>query len=453
MNDHVPHHVPGPLNQGDSLLTHADVGPYHGAPGLVGGFIVRQLLERGQPAESIRIVDLRAPEWADADRSTAAGRVDFVRADISSAEATARAFAKPWPGSAAGLPLTVFHTAAVIVPADRSRRLAGVCEAVNVRGTRNVVAAARRAGADVLVATTSASISIRPVELWVPPWRLWSAASPRGYWQVQDERDFFEPLRGRAAFYANYPASKAEAERAVCAANSPAMRTGCIRPANGVYGDPTDNTVGGALAWRLHHHPSLSRAHAPTRRWTSHIVQNFVHGINAAVAHLDLEAVLAAAGSETRAQAGRPFVVTDPNPPVRYGDVYRLLRALSGSGFRALALPPVLVLLLAYPVEWYVVARARWPALRRVLPPPPGLVKHLQPGIFSICTHLVASDGAAARPVGEGGLGGMAQEVVEWNRDRRDARGGAPPRSYKTSVSLADDIARAAALVESVTGG
>jgi nucleoside-diphosphate-sugar epimerase len=174
--------------------------------------------------------------------------VDFVQTDISSAAATHKAFSKPWPASVANLPLTVFHTAAVIVPSDRSRLVSGFCDAVNVGGTHNMVDAARRAGADVLVSTTSASISIRPIELWVPPWRMGPGSSPRRYWQVLDEKDFFEPLRGHEEFYANYAASKAAAERIVCEANSKGLRTGAIRPANGVYGNPTDNTVGGALA-------------------------------------------------------------------------------------------------------------------------------------------------------------------------------------------------------------
>lgn len=213
----------------------------------MGGYIVLQLLERGQPPESIRIVDFRTPNRADMLHGPAT-HIDFVQTDISSPDATDRAFNKEWHPSVAHLPLTVFHTAAVIVPSDRSKFVSGFCEAVNVRGTQNVVDAARRAGADVLVSTTSASISIRPVELWVPPWKLYSRTVPRHYWQVLDEKDFFEPLRSHGEFYANYPASKAVAERIVCAANSKGLRTGCIRPANGVYGNPTDNTVGGALA-------------------------------------------------------------------------------------------------------------------------------------------------------------------------------------------------------------
>jgi nucleoside-diphosphate-sugar epimerase len=172
--------------------------------------------------------------------------VDFVQTDISSSESTERAFAKPWHPSVAHLPLTVFHTAAIITPSDRSKLVYGFCEAVNVRGTQHVVRAARRAGADIFVSTTSGSINIRPVEYWVPPWKMWSSW-PRNFFQLLDEADFFQPLRPHHQFYANYPVSKAAAERIVCEANTKVFRTGCIRPANGVYGNPTDNTVGGAL--------------------------------------------------------------------------------------------------------------------------------------------------------------------------------------------------------------
>ncbi|KAK4126980.1 NAD(P)-binding protein [Parathielavia appendiculata] len=413
-----------------------------GGSGLVGGYIVLQLLERGQPPDSIRIVDFRPPNRADM-LDGAAARVDFVAADISSADATHRAFAKPWPPSVARRPLTVFHTAAVIVPSDRSRLASGFCDAVNVRGTQNVVDAAQRAGADVLVSTTSGSISIRPVELWVPPWRMRRGQLPRRCWQVLDEKDFFEPLRGHDEFYANYPASKAAAERIVCAANSEDLRTGSIRPANGVYGNPTDNTLGGALA----------KAVLPT--WTSHVVQSFVHGINVAIAHLNLEAILASPESAVSLQAGRPFVITDPNPPISYRDLYFLVQTLAVTPFRIFALQPVVVMLLSYPIEWYSLALARFPCLRKVLPELAGEVKHLKPGIFSICAHLVASNDVASRPVSDGGLGytgvlttleGMTMEVLEWNRDHKDVVGAR--KSYTNSVSLADDIAKAAAVAE-----
>jgi nucleoside-diphosphate-sugar epimerase len=190
--------------------------------------------------------------------------VPFFKTDISSSHSTEAAFSAPWPPSVAHLPLTVFHTAAVIVPSERSYLFYSFCEKVNVHGTRHVLESARRAGADVLISTTSGSIAIHPVQYWVSPWRLLfggrEGSFPVGYWQMLDERDFFRPLRDMDEFFALYPASKAIAERAVCEANSEGLRTGSIRPANGVYGNPTDNTVGGPLGRGV----SPEYAHFPT---------------------------------------------------------------------------------------------------------------------------------------------------------------------------------------------
>lgn len=216
-----------------------------GGSGIVGGYIVLQLLERGQPPHSIRIIDFQAPHRTDQLAHPGFAKVDFQKVDVSSFESTRAGFSAPWDPSVAGLPLTVFHTAAVIIPSARSELVNGFCEAVNVKGTENVLAAARMAGADVLVSTSSASISIRPVGFWVRLWK-WNSY-PENYCQVLEESDFFRPIRGHDGFYGNYPASKAKAERIVCGANSSELRTGCIRPANGVYGHPTDNTVGGPL--------------------------------------------------------------------------------------------------------------------------------------------------------------------------------------------------------------
>jgi hypothetical protein len=189
-------------------------------------------------------------------------------------------------------------------------------------------------------------------------------------------------------------------------------------------------------------------------------VQSFVHAINVAIAHLDFEVILVSPEAASLPQAGRPFVVTDPNPPISYRDLYFLVQTLAITPFRILPLQPVVMLLLSYPIEWYSLALARFPCLRKVLPELTGEVKHLKPGLFSICSHLVASNAVASAPVSSGGLGykgvlttleGMTQEVVEWNRDHKDVPGAR--KSYLTSVSLADDIAKAAAAVKSVAVG
>lgn len=181
--------------------------------------------------------------------------------------------------------------------------------------------------------------------------------------------------------------------------------------------------------------------------------------MNVAISHLDFEAILASPGSSSFPQAGRPFVITDPNPPITYRDLYFLVQTLGITPFRALPLQPVIMVLLSYPIEWYSLALARFPVLRRILPELNGEVKHLKPGLFSICTHLVASNAVAGQPVSSGGLGytgvlttleGMAQEVVEWNHDHKGVAGAR--KAYQTSVSLADEIAKAAATVQSVAG-
>ncbi|KAL8407331.1 hypothetical protein RB594_006241 [Gaeumannomyces avenae] len=211
---------------------------------------------------------------------------------------------------------------------------------------------------------------------------------------VLDERDFFAPLRPHADYYGNYPASKAAAERLVCTANSDAMRTGCMRPANTIYGNPTDNTVGGPLTMGLY----------PV--WMHHVVRSFAHGLNCGGAHLDLEAILACPASASSLQAGRPFTVTDPNPPIRFQDVWFMLKTLSITPFRTLSLVPVLMLSLSYAVEWYCLLPVRHPrVLGALLPRITGRVVLLKPPLFSITTHLVATNGDAPRPMADGGFG------------------------------------------------
>ena len=156
---------------------------------------------------------------------------------------------------------------------------------------------------------------------------------------------------------------------------------------------------------------------------------------------------MASPGSSTAPQAGRPFVITDPNGPITYGDLYFLISTLSATPFRTVLLHPILMVLIAYPIEWYSLLLLTCPFLRPFLPAISGDAKHLKPAIFSICTHLIASSSAASRPVEEGGIGyqgvlttleGMIQEVLDWNLEHMHA--GASKKTYTSSVSLAEEI-------------
>lgn len=207
----------------------------------MGGYIVLQLLARGTPPSAIRILDIRRTERRDMlSPDHAASKVAFVETDITSPISVEAAFCLPWAEAVAHLPLTVFHTAAVIIASERSEREYWLPEAVNIKGTKNVLAAARKHGASIFSATSSASISIKPVQPFVAPW----TKEPRNFFQLLSLDDFYKPLRHRTGYYANYPASKAVAERMVCDENEDSFRTGSIRPANGVYGIPADNMIG-----------------------------------------------------------------------------------------------------------------------------------------------------------------------------------------------------------------
>ncbi|PFH56856.1 hypothetical protein XA68_15851 [Ophiocordyceps unilateralis] len=125
-----------------------------GGSGLVGGQIAACLQATGVPPQAIRIVDLLPPAQAEL-ASSAGTEVAWFKADITSQQSVDAAFSEPWPATVLGLPLTVFHTAAVIRPFERDPVFYPRCARVNVLGSAHVLAAARRAGAGVLIFTSS----------------------------------------------------------------------------------------------------------------------------------------------------------------------------------------------------------------------------------------------------------------------------------------------------------
>jgi nucleoside-diphosphate-sugar epimerase len=212
-----------------------------GGSGLVGGAIVLQLLARGQKSDTVRILDFLPPVRADLLHGDAA-KVECVQCDITSKESVRNAFAQPWAlREMQKWPITVFHTAAVIIPGDRVRVLQSRVSSVNTVGTAHVLAAAHEAGADVFIATSSGSIAIRPCDYWIPPWRR----LPNNFVQLYPDPGKDRNLRARNEYCGNYAISKAQAEDLVCKANDgDKFRTGCIRPACGVYGNRYDMTLG-----------------------------------------------------------------------------------------------------------------------------------------------------------------------------------------------------------------
>ncbi|KAK7042387.1 3-beta hydroxysteroid dehydrogenase isomerase family [Favolaschia claudopus] len=388
-----------------------------GGAGFLGGWIVMQLLERGEDPRRIRILDIRAP--VRHDLTTRGKDVAFIQTDVSDAAAVDAAFNAPWPDqNMPGPPpeITVFHTAANIRFYEKSEMLLPNSAKVNVTGTQNILNASQAVGATIMVYTSSGSVSVHATRFLLWPWET----EPAFFVQPIDEDEALIPKR-HADHFSNYAATKMQAERHVRAADRSAsrdsvLRTGCIRPGNGVFGSGGDMLCGAYLVRKVN----------PT--WMNSIVQNFVYVENCAVAHLLYEQRLLdlANGSKNPDIGGETFVIADPGPPPTYGDVYLLLSTLDGeTTFPTVS--PTLMLLISYLISSYYLSRswllAAGYSIAHKLPNLTSDIVNLQPSLFNLVNvHLIFNDSRARLPPEKGGLGykgawttyeGLHKTVVE----------------------------------------
>jgi nucleoside-diphosphate-sugar epimerase len=378
------------------------------------------LLERGEHPKQIRVLDIRAPTRPDLTTGLAKD-VDFRLVDISDREQVQAAFNAPWPLTATrerGRPspaveiaeteTTVFHTAANIRFYERDARLLPLSEKVNVEGTQNVLDAARAAGVNILIYTSSGSVSIRRARLWLWPWEK---QPPAFSVQTIDDDDTRLPRRHEEMF-SNYAASNLKAERLIRSADQTPLhsgkegqlRTGCLRPGNGIYGTGGDILCGAYLARRVN--PS----------WAQDILQNFIYVENASLAHFCYEQRLIgkARGSTNPDVGGQAFSIVDAGPPVTYGDVYTVLTTLTDGQTVFPPLSATAMLLLSHIFEGLHLLRllpalSSSPFLRRLSQFVPALsadLINLQPSLFSLTTvHLIWDDSRARKSPEKGGLG------------------------------------------------
>ena len=401
------------------------------------------MLERGEHPKQIRVLDIRAPTRPDLTTGLAKD-VDFRLVDISDREQVQAAFNAPWPSSSSSLTpdghspveivetetetepepeTTVFHTAANIRYYERDARLLPLSEKVNVVGTQNVLDAARAAGVSVLIYTSSGSVSVRRVRLWLWPWEKLSPFSV----QTIDDDDSRLPRRHEEMF-SNYAASKLKAEKLVRAADRTPLpsagkghphprprphtphqlRTGCLRPGNGIYGTGGDILCGAYLARGVN--PS----------WAQDILQNFIYVENASLAHFCYEQRLIenekarGASCSNPDVGGQAFGIVDDGPPLTYGDVYTVLTTLTDGQTVFPRLSATAMLLLSHIFEGLHLLRVL-PALssnaflRLLSQFVPGLsadLINLQPSLFSLTiVHLIWDDSRARKSPEKGGLG------------------------------------------------
>ncbi|EJD54276.1 NAD(P)-binding protein [Auricularia subglabra TFB-10046 SS5] len=205
-----------------------------GGAGFLGGWIVLQLLQRGEDPQSIRVLDIQPVTRPDLLEAQAKG-VEFLRVDVSDEDAVLSAFSQPWPRRCEA-PLTVIHTASNIRFFERHELQLPASTRVNVLGTKHVIKAAKLAGASVLIYTSSGSIAINPSRFWIWPWE----AGPRPFVHLIDDDSSIPRTSSEA--WSNYAATKIVAESLVreadntLSATGKPMRTSCLRPGNGVFG-------------------------------------------------------------------------------------------------------------------------------------------------------------------------------------------------------------------------
>jgi len=157
-----------------------------GGGGFLGGAVVRQLLAQGEPVRSLQRSDAPALRELGAE---------VVRADLADAEAVFSA------AEGCEAILHIGAKAGVWGPYAEYYR-------ANVLGTRNVMEACRKHGIQRLVYTSTPSV-------------IHSGGDVEGV-------DESAPLATH--FETAYPATKAEAERMVLAANGPGLATVALRP-------------------------------------------------------------------------------------------------------------------------------------------------------------------------------------------------------------------------------
>jgi hypothetical protein len=365
------------------------------------------------------------------DLVTGAARdVAFFKVDISDADAVKAAFSAPWPSSPSSpsshVKTTVFHTAANIRFYERHPSLLHRSAKVNVQGTQNVIACARSNGVDVLVYTSSGSVGVWRSRHWLWPWEK----EPTRFFQRLDDET--APPTEHEDFFSNYAASKIHAEKLVQEADGTRlgdgdgmgiMKTGCLRPGNGVFGPGGDILCGAYLV----------RKRNPT--WVGNIIQSFTYVENASSAYPPPRAAIISHDPSHRLPAahllyeqrllelldgnttnpdtgGQAFVIADPNPPPTYGDVYLALETLSSGECYFPACSPTLMLLISHLIEVYYLTHHYLSTacplhLAWLLPPAlRGDVVNLQPSLTALVgVHLFFDDQRARRSPEEGGLG------------------------------------------------
>jgi len=281
-----------------------------GGGGFLGSRVVRALVLRGET--NVLVVDMDTAGLAKLKSELPS--VTTLRADVRSMDDMLHALRQVD---------CVIATFALIRFWERLERHFDRSAAVNVEGTRVVIAACEACGVKRLVQTSTGNVTLR---------------YPRGVPSGCTERTAL--VTARNALH-NYALSKAQAEALVLEANCPALTTGSIRPCSNVYG----------YGDKLH----LDRI-VPNRTLLvidCEMLTDWVHVDHLVLAHLLLEAKLRQ--GSTSPCAGQSFSITG-GELVRDGLFFAAVRReaqrlLGGKPFTVARLPARIMHLVAMAVD------------------------------------------------------------------------------------------------------
>ncbi|CAE6416086.1 unnamed protein product [Rhizoctonia solani] len=159
--------IPTPRDIADAIKAHGPAtGKAYvvvGGSGLVGQYIARSLLARGETL--VRIIDIVEPKVAansDAVEIDSLSRAEFVQADVADYRSISDAISKPF-GDTGRTAEAVIHTVALLRSFERLGYLKDLSHRVNVKGTKNVLRASQELGTvGSFVYTSSAGIFVPP---------------------------------------------------------------------------------------------------------------------------------------------------------------------------------------------------------------------------------------------------------------------------------------------------
>jgi len=387
---------------------------------------VNHLLTRGEDPENIRILDIRAPTRTDLTQEP--GKlVEFIQTDVTDEASVIAGFTKTWPHMASrDSDITVFSTVASIRFYEKHPTLVPLSAKVNVTGLENVIKGSLACGATILIATSTGAVGVRCTRFLLAPWE----SEPKLFTQLLRDGGN-ESTWPHHTFFSNYAYTKIIGETRVLDADKSSgaggktLRTGAIRPGDGIYG------VGGDRFIEYHLKNPDTRI-----SWISTTLHHFISVENCSLAHLCYEQRLVELehGGGNPDVGGRSFIVTDAGPPISFGNCYGTIEVLGNVRFRVLS--PSLMLLLAHIIQMYYLAthfllQSRNVLLREVgdfLPRIPHRIIDLQPSIWNTASRhiIIDSSNARAHPQ-EGGLGyepfgtsleGICQLVLDYQSKR-----------------------------------